>query len=190
MKLGVAIGVLVAGCGSPPCYPTSARYNVTGYARSPGRSSPGYGFAVDDPGAELDLQSVDHTVANVIECVQEVWPTMTPEERQRARCTGTPAIEARSCLVVQVPPDWYVSPVTGNQIFPCDVGDAPCLAKGQVPTAANPCSCRAIIQDQSRVLTAPNLELFPARLTELLTGCDDIWQTPLKACGHPTMVRP
>lgn len=170
-----------------PCYAINGRLSYTVYNQSPQKQSPRYGFAVDDPQNQLSLEVLDATVASVLACLQKQWPLMTSEDQEKGWCTGKPLLEAQQCLVVQVPPDWYQSTCTGNQVFPCSVPAQSCRDKGQEPTAECPCACRAIIQGQDTVVTAPNLELFPARLTELLTGCDQIWETPLAACGSPAL---
>lgn len=183
----LVIWTLITGCGNPPCY-VGDHGNYTNHVRSQIVAvSPMYGFSVDDPKGELDLAKLDMTVSAIVECIGSILP-LTMSEYQTAECVGQPSSEVRSCIVVKVP-EWHVSSCTGSQLFPCSVPVLSCLNKGQTPTLECPCSCRAIIQDNSMILTTPNLELFPARLTELLTGCPQIWNTRLSKCGSTVLVR-
>ena len=173
---------------SQPCYQNDWARNYTDVQPTGAWRRTPAGLLVDDPRQELDLERLDRATAATLACLNRIWPIMTAAERQQAYCTGVPALEIRTCLRVQVP-SWHVSTCTGAEIFSCSVPATSCEAKGQTPTPACPCSCRAIIQDQSVILTAPNLELYPAQLSQLLTGCDQIWSTPLSACGSPALAQ-
>lgn len=175
---------------SPPCYPEAGRFNYTAYATDGGYFVEELGITIDDPRGDLDLKRVRHAINATVECVNRVYPALTRDQHAAAYCMSVPDLTIHSCMRIQVPQDWHVSQCTGSQVFPCNVPTASCTAKGQTPTEVCPCSCRAMIQDQQTILTAPNLELFPAQLTELLTGCQQIWGGPLAECGSVSMVGP
>ncbi len=154
MRLG---RVLVAALMSCAPFPANDSPNVTAYAFVPTTRSPA-GIAVDDPRAELDLVLLDQEVARVRACVG-----------------AGPLPEAFGVLVA---PDWYVSPCSGEQVFPCAIGPEGCRAKGLEPTDACPCRCRAVVQDRRLVVTVPRATVLPGRLVALLTGVEDPWADP------------
>lgn len=187
LRQTLTLALLFSSCvPQEPCY-SRPRVNYTAERRGEHlEMAPSRRYIVDDPAHELDPRVLDATVDNVVSCISSVLP-LASSEREAAACVGEPTLEVRSCLTVRVP-SWHVSPCTGRQLFACAVPAESCLAKGETPTAECPCACRAIIQDNEMILTAPNLELFPARLTELMTGCDYIWGTRLAKCGSPGLV--
>lgn len=93
----------------------------------------------------------------------------------------------RDWFAVYVPPDWYVSSCTGQQLVPSYAALELCRAKGLnvpetcrgvlKPTKQCPCPCnfRAIVQDGFLVVTAPNLALYKAELTRIVTGVNNPW---------------
>jgi hypothetical protein len=95
----------------------------------------------------------------------------------------------RDWYSVYVPPDWYVSTCSGEQLVPSRMPCSLCRAKGLVipdeccgqvrPTEACPCVCnaRAILQGDT-VITAPNLKLYRAELVRLVTGAGNPWAVP------------
>lgn len=188
LKLKFWLSFVLIACGPtrpPPCYPPQYRWNYTSFPVLDVQSVSGQVWKAADPGHELDLQQVARAIEATRECVAAVLPLSDAESLQ-GDCHGTPTTEIRDCLVVEVPP-WHISPCSGAQLFSCDVPIQSCLNKGLVPDPKCPCSCRAFIQDNTVLLTTPNLELFPARLTELLTGCDQIWGTRLSICGSSNL---
>ncbi len=180
------IGIVLSGCGVT--YPDSNRPNYTSYAFHHTYTT-NLGIQVDDPKHELDVGSLDKTIVNVENCLAEIKP-LTDDEKVTYLCYGdNPVYSIKYELNVQVPDDWYISDCSGKEVFPCTVPDASCEAKGLTPTNSCPCSCRAMIQDNTTIITAPNLELFPAQLVQLLTGCAQIWHGGrLQRCGEPDMV--
>jgi hypothetical protein len=102
-------------------------------------------------------------------------------------CLG--ATIRRDWFTVYVPPDWYVSTCSGEQLVPSRMPCSLCRAKGLVipdqccgvvrPTAECPCACnaRAILQGDT-VITAPNLRLYRAELVRLVTGAGNPWLVP------------
>ncbi len=180
--------LLLTGCLGVD-YPGSREPNYTNYKLTATYET-ALGVAVDDPNHQLDPVLLDQTITNVQNCLQQfVDEPLTTEERRRDTCGFEEVAFIKPGFRVKVPSDWYVSVCSGAQLFPCDVPDASCLAKGRTPTEECPCACRAIIQDGNSIITAPNLELFPAQLTMLLTGCDQIWHGGrVQQCGMPSLV--
>jgi hypothetical protein len=148
-----------------------------------------FDYSIDDPNHEVNRYDLDQTIRNTLNCLEGV-ETLSEQECLTAWCVKNNwTLEIRSCLVIKVPDVWWVSPCTGSQIFECAAPAASCRAKGQEPTDQCPCSCRAAIQNDQVIITAPNLELLPWRLTELLTGCEQIQNVPrLAECGSPSLV--
>jgi hypothetical protein len=157
------------------CYPELAAPNYTAYRYKSGI----------DP--RLDVVRVWRKIDAVSDCVRRVRPMMTPAQEREAQCFSKPTYALRSCLSIQLADDWRYSACTGAQVFPCNVPNASCELKGQTPTADCPCSCRAIIQDNTAIVTAPNLELLPGQLTTMLTGCFNPWVYPLNECANPSI---
>jgi hypothetical protein len=91
---------------------------------------------------------------------------------------------------VFIPPDWYTSKCSGEQLVPSRIDFAGCAEKGvklpkacqdtdlMKPTKECPCVCnvRAKVQDDWWIVTAPNLKLYKAELTRLVTGIYDPWR--------------
>lgn len=176
--------VLLTGCPpSYPCYPNAHRPNYTSYQTTVTYRTPG-GISVDDAKLQLDPALVDDIAADVLGCLEAAAP-LDANESAMAMCGRAPVYEIRSCLVLKVPDNWYTSNCTGSQLFPCNVPNQSCLNKGLTPTNSCPCACRASIQDEAVIVTAPNLELLPGKMVELFTGCSQIWRIQrLAMCGR------
>lgn len=96
----------------------------------------------------------------------------------------------RGWFGVYVPNDWYVSTCSKEQLVPSKVNPALCEAKGitipiecryvMKPTAECPCVCnvRAAILFDYWIVTGPNLKLFKAELSRLVTGKNNPWKYP------------
>lgn len=163
-----ALILLLAGCQEPQCYPESGLSNFTNYP-TPAESDP-------------TLQPVLDAVVRCLEPLNRHW--LTPEEATTAECLGPRHIEARACIRLAVVPEWHWNCDGTEQVFSCSVGPQRCLEKGQVPTPACPCSCRAQIQDNTTVWTAPNQKLLAAYIVTLLTGCLSPWTPTLAPCSN------
>lgn len=93
----------------------------------------------------------------------------------------------RNWFVVYVPVDWYVSTCSGEQLIPSTPPPSSCRSKGLVipveceyverPTPECPCVCnvRAVIQDSRYIVVTPNLKLYRAELTRLVTNVNNPW---------------
>ena len=152
-------------CSDPlgPCY--SNRYPViTSYEVTPDNETP-EGIPVDSNGQYVDLELIDQLVDELTECVE---------------------IDLRpDCLVVKIPPDWYVSQCTRSQLFPCDNdqqecldkcdGDQDCIDQMILDFERCPCNCRARIQDENIIVTTPDMLLFKAELARMITHHNNPW---------------
>lgn len=178
----LALGLTACNPGNQ-CYPEAQWPNYTAYEVTVTHDTP-HGIHLDDPKHELDPDHVDRVVQRVVDCLAPLKDNPLSEaERGEALCYGTPTLEVRQCLVVKMAPDWRVSKCTGEQVFPCNVPIESCTSKGQIPTVECPCSCRSIVQDNTVVLATPNMRIFPAYLTTLLTGCFRPWTARLAHCS-------
>lgn len=162
------IATLVWAASCPPRY-RGGFLNVTDYKVGRGRRTPGGVLVVGDvPG-----ERVDQKVAELDACL---------------RRAGFSAIRKKR-FGVFVPPDWYVSKCSGEQLIPSRMPCRLCTeAKGlplpqkccglAKPTLECPCVCnaRAAIQDDFWIVTAPNLKLFKAELARLVTGVNNPWK--------------
>lgn len=181
--------VVAIGCNTtPPCYPSNYP-NYTAYQVTVTHDTAG-GIHLDDPTHQLDPDRVDRTVQRVQECLASLNTVpLSNEEFAQAECYGSVALETRSCFVVKLAPDWHVSQCSTEELFPCSVPDVSCTEKGLTPTPECPCQCRAMVQDNTVLITTPNMRLFPAYLTTLLTGCNRPWTTRLAPCSSPDLAR-
>jgi len=91
------LAALAVACGSDYPYYWYGQ-PITDYQVEPDAVTPG-GIRVDTSGNEIDLDRLDDLTAEFDACVG-----MTVD---------------RSGVVVKIAPDWYVSPCTGSQLFPC-----------------------------------------------------------------------
>jgi hypothetical protein len=164
----IILFAIFCGC-QEPCY-FNHYANVTDYPASPDAQTP-EGIAVRTNGQEVDLEKID-ALTDYVES-----------------CLGIPV--NRDCLKVVVPNDWFLSCNKQNgefqQVFPCRINPQVCADKGliinpdcvpgQLPNeiCPCPCSCRATIQDENVVITAPNLYLYSAELIRMVTGVNNIW---------------
>lgn len=166
----VTAGILGSGCSSraTECYPETGYWNYTNYP-APTQDL--------DPGDREILAKVEACLAPL----KEHW--LSPEEAKEAECLGTPTFEVRSCLKVAVAPTWHISECTGEEVFDCNVPMASCAIKGQ--DGGCPCSCRAMIQDDTVIWVTPNRKLLPAYAVTLLTGCINPWTKTLAHCSAP-----
>ena len=190
-RLAVLLCVIfLAGCPTTgqdtTCYPTHGFSNFTNYTFNPSYVAPQFGVEVDDPKGEIDILQLDGTLANVEQCMQQfVDQPLTAEESKASDCVGQVDTKVHSCLQIKLASDWHLSACTQEQVFSCNVGNQRCNEKGQTPTEQCPCSCRAIVQDNRKIILTPNLKLLPANLDTLMTGCLSPWSGRLAKCASP-----
>lgn len=181
-----------ASCGPDiECYNGYYR-NVTSYGVAANRYTP-KGVGLDDPKNPehvLDAGEVDWQVDGLERCLNKNFresPVIDAGEAAIGWCFETRFYFGvnikRGCIIVKVPDDIYKSECTGRLLFPCDVDEQLCRAKGFEPDSACPCNCRAIVQDNNYVITEPKLEVFRAELARVVTNCNNPWVvTQIKAC--------
>lgn len=159
--------------------------NVTSYGFKQSRVTPG-GISVDDPYAQVSDTAIDEATAATEACLAAL-PELTPAQAVAAKClvTPLPKVIDRKRIAVQVPPDWYTSSCTGQQLFPCTIDVAYCRVKPELDEITCKCNCRATVQDDRVIVTAPNLRLYRAELLRLVTSCNYVWVKPLEACAGP-----
>lgn len=151
-----ALSLLTAAC-EMPCFPNSAR-NTTAYAIEPERTTP-RGIAVDGSGFAVDLAAMDEIVDALEQCLGTEIP--------------------RECLTVKIAPDWYVSPCSGAELFPCDIPQTLC----ENATAECPCRCAGTVQDDTVAVTTPNLASLAHEVTHIATGIPDPFPPEIAACA-------
>jgi hypothetical protein len=110
--------------------------------------------------SEIDLELIDIIIEDIEDCLN------IPLNRE--------------LFMVYIPDDWYISSCSEEQLFPCTIVEAnkPYLngrnicevTKGLKVTEECPCHCRATIQDENIIVTAPNLKIFPQELVRMITG--------------------
>ena len=101
----------------------------------------------------------------------------------------------RKWFGVYIPPDWYVSKCSGEQLIPSSVSYKLCEVKGldipttchmvTTPTASCPCVCnvRSVIQNNFWIVVTPNLKLFKAELIRLVSNVNNVWtDSQLQPC--------
>jgi hypothetical protein len=120
------------------------------------------GIRVDSSGEQIDLTELDRQT-NMLE-----------------DCLGIPV--NTDCITVKVAPDWYISPCSGQQLFPCNVDDQLCLDKGVELTEECQCNCRAIIQDENTIIVTPDLYLYRTELARMITGINNPWIEGVSHC--------
>ena len=185
--------VFLSACTVTP-FPDHGRFNYTAYTFHPTRTTAA-GNIVDDQGNQVSDAVVDGTIKNALDCFNSI-PHLTFDEREKAACEGHSLWGFDGSIKVKVVTDWHVSACSGKQLFSCYVPDASCEAKNlpvhEFPDGGSvecPCECRAMIQDDDFIATAPNLELLPWQVVELVSGCEHIeFVERLSLCGAISMV--
>ena len=172
--LACGILVVVVVLVLPSC-PTPGYHgyftNVTRYTIKPTTATP-RGIVVAGTSDASLLAVVDLKVDQVEECLVK--------QKVVVRVN-------RKWFGVHIPPDWYVSSCSGEQLIPSVVDYRLCEAKGLViptachtvskPTPSCPCICnmRSVIQDDFWIITTPNLKLFKAELIRLVSNTNNVW---------------
>jgi hypothetical protein len=175
--------ILMAGCPHPTPKPSyySALASVTSYdVKTPKVTPAGIRY-----GGDLDPQALDRVTKQVAQCLATV-PEPTQQERMEMDCLPAAIrrdVDPQAFNVFEAP-DSHVN-CRGEQTFPCRIDQKHCISKGIEAGSLKecPCECRATIQGGRTVVTAPNLRLYAAELTRLVTACLNPWVGPLRACA-------
>jgi hypothetical protein len=156
----IVLTAMLAACQCFECYDNNYT-DITDYEVNEDAIHLVNGLQLDDPNCEVDFVDLMHQIEYLDECIEEDirW----------------------ACITVKVAPDWEVSPHTGAQLFPCERPESVCERKEGYLDEYE-CDCRAIIQDETTVITAPNLALFKAEIVRMVTGINDPWQSPYAHC--------
>ena len=125
------------------------------------------GIKVYNNYTEVDLQLIDSKVEELESCL---------------------GIEIhRSCFAVLIPNDWFISSCSGEQMLPVAAPYKQCEVKGlyleekcrglNKPTTECPCVCtyRVAMQGDFFIVSPPNLKLFKAELSRLVTNVNNPW---------------
>lgn len=165
------LAALILNCKPGPCYPEARLTSTTAYPEP--NSLP-----------DADIMDQLHHVEACLRPLRDHW--LSDEEAAAAECFGRAAavLELRSCLRVDIAPDWYTSACTGEEVFPCKTGPERCLEKGETPTQQCPCRCRGQIQGGTTIWITPNKKLLSASAVTLLTGCLSPWTPSLAPCSN------
>lgn len=190
--LAVIAGIVwVAGCAPPEGGYDPRLQSVTSYQVHPTRTTPG-GVQIDDPLGEVSDSVLDGLTDRVEACLERLAEP-TVDESAAMGCLPQRALQRRlerSWFAVKVAPDWYRSSChPEQQLFPCRVDPSLCDAahlteKGLEPCPGAACACRATVQDNRVVVTAPFLLVYAGELLRLVTACNAPWSGPLAACAN------
>jgi len=190
------LALFLIGCGYCP-YEADNYSNPTNYSIDPTLRTPN-GIKVDSSNQIVDLNDIDRRTDEVEACLGKMFPdgVLPADIVSKSTCLYNhfDTHVHRDCLQVKIPPDWYKGcidenwqycsnvPGCGEEVFPCKVDPALCEAKGFTPTPECPCACRAMIQDNNTIVTAPNMHLYKSELIRLITSCNNIWTSQLDQC--------
>lgn len=157
MRNAVAALMLLLPACDAPCFGNSAS-NTTNYSIQPDVATP-KGIAVDTSGFYVNPETVDAIVDAVETCLATTIP--------------------RECLTVKIAPDWYVSPCSGAELFPCDIPQTLCADAS--PNC--PCRCGGTVQNNFVAVTTPNLASLAHEVTHIVTGLPDPFPPEIAECA-------
>jgi len=164
MKTTLIISVLLLSTQLLTCQDNCYRngyMNITDYEVSTNLVTE-KGIRVDDPLFQLDLAELDRQTDALEACLE--------------------ISIRRECLTVKVAPDWYISPCSDQQLFPCDINPQVCEDKGVILTEECPCNCRAMIQNETTIIVTPNLYIYRGELARMITGINNPWAEGFSHC--------
>jgi hypothetical protein len=184
--------LMLIGCGNYNPYAHDLYQNVSNYPINYTQHTT-KGIAVDDE-FQLDLTDIDKRTDDVEACLSHLFPNgVIPNDVVvNGQCISNhfDTTIHREYIGVKLAPDWSWTPDACDtigwgkqQVFGC--GTAPdnlCQEKGLVVSAECPCCWRGAIQDNSVIITTPDLHLFDNDLIRLVSGCSSIWNNELSNC--------
>lgn len=211
----IAVLAWLSGCESlgrgPGRYAGSALATSTAYKRAPDRATAQGVIVSDYPDAfalgstsgpgPVGLANLDAAIDATEACLYDL-PEPSPMESRGMGClwNALPRVVDRTAFEILIPPNWYRSACTGQELFPCDAPTMACDEKAKiepaVATAAQtpalcPCNCRATVQDDFVIVAVPNAgvmnspeqQVMRGELLRLVTACNNIWNGPLARCA-------
>lgn len=141
------IVLLCIGCSNKPAYDCLCA-NITNYEVSPTIATPD-GISVDNSGIAVDLGLLDLETTDLEQCL------------------GL-SID-RSSVIVKIAPDWFTSPCSSQQGFPCSIDPSLCFGGQPQPNPDCPCACAGAVQPPNIVVLPPNLVAYRHELIHLVT---------------------
>jgi hypothetical protein len=156
--VNILLSVCIISCAPEYCYDNIFE-GWTDYPVNPSIQTPVLKIDVDFSGQKID-------VATLLE--------LDKQTQELLYCLGKDNFDL-GCLVIKIASNWYISPCSGEQLFPCNIPESSCKMKGVEPTKECPCACRAVIQHHDVIITAPNLKLYKGELAKLVTGYWNPW---------------
>lgn len=145
------------------------------------------GIKIDIDVEDFDSDRIDQLVNETEACLQTTFPDgiLSDDVVHDAQCQNrsfNPVI-SRECFKVKVPDDWVFSCDGSTQLLPQVAPQRLCGDKGLEADPNCPCRWRAGIQDNTVIVTTPNLKLFKDPLVRIVTGCNNPWYSkPLADC--------
>jgi hypothetical protein len=192
-KLVLVFGL--AGCAANP-YDRNNYQNVSNYSIKV-NSYTAKGIAVDTSGQQISLLDMDARTDNVEACLSKLYPNgMLPSNVvSKGSClyhSFNTHIE-RQYIQVKIADDWFLTPLAcsipgyGQQevLKGAPADQKLCEAKGLVVTQQCQCYYRDVVQDQSDIVTTPNLHMFDEALIKIVTSCGFTWIPGLQECYSP-----
>ncbi|OGH92642.1 MAG: hypothetical protein A2563_03135 [Candidatus Magasanikbacteria bacterium RIFOXYD1_FULL_40_23] len=146
-KFVFAILLLCIGCLDKPTYNCWCA-NITNYEVSPTTTTPD-GIDVDDSGMAVDLDLLDRETTDLEQCLRL-------------------SID-RLAFVVKIAPNWFTSPGSSQQGFPCSIDPSLCFGGQPPPNPDYLCACAGAVQPPNIVVLPPNLLAYRHELIHLIT---------------------
>ena len=122
--------------------------NITNYEVSPTTTTPD-GIDVDDSGMAVDLDLLDRETTDLEQCLRL-------------------SID-RLAFVVKIAPNWFTSPGSSQQGFPCSIDPSLCFGGQPPPNPDYLCACAGAVQPPNIVVLPPNLLAYRHELIHLIT---------------------
>jgi hypothetical protein len=190
--------IFLTACGSNP-YARNNYANINGYYQQiDANTKTPEGLAVDTSGFSVDLSAIDAKTDAVVSCLNNLYPggNLPADVVAISNCTyeNFDTTIHREWIKVKIATDWHYTPngcptlnEPAQQLFACGLAPGQlCEDKGlPPPTDMCPCCWRGIVQDQSNIITTPNLHLYDETLIRIITSCNVIWSTSLSSCYQP-----
>ncbi len=134
-----AVILLCFGCLNTPGYNCLCA-SLTNYEVHPTTVTPD-GIKVDDSGFVVNLDLLDQETISLEQCLSL-------------------SID-RTGFTIKIAPDWFTSPSSGNEGFPCNLRPSEC--------STAPCACAGAVQPPNTVVLPPSLLAYRHEMIHLVT---------------------